>query len=170
MFLYERDAVKGSTTRLGPLQSPLPAQHEGAQRQARAGHFNDRRMRDVHLIHRRSERPNLGIAGELKRFMGFLIVTHSETEHIFYESGGSTTSPFVSRSASGRAMAHDEEQDGHSAVKQKPVDSLSNSLKNTHFVWVVAPPAWIVLSMSFGRDRVGNVAPMASPASLGTVR
>ena len=31
-------------------------------------------------------------------------------------------------------MAHDEEQEGHSAVKQKPVDSL----KNTHF-GVVAP-------------------------------
>ena len=31
-------------------------------------------------------------------------------------------------------MAHDEEQDGHSAVKQKPVDFL----KNTH-LWVVAP-------------------------------
>ena len=32
-------------------------------------------------------------------------------------------------SRSGRAMAHDEEQDGHSVVKQKPVDS---DLKNTH--------------------------------------
>ena len=42
-------------------------------------------------------------------------------------SGGSTT-------RSGRAMAHDKEQERHSAVKQKPVDSL----KNTHF-WVVAP-------------------------------
>jgi hypothetical protein len=31
-------------------------------------------------------------------------------------------------------MAHDEEQEGHSAVKQKPADSL----KNTH-LWVVAP-------------------------------
>ena len=31
-------------------------------------------------------------------------------------------------------MAHDEEQDRHSAVKQKPVDSL----KFTH-IWVVAP-------------------------------
>ena len=40
--------------------------------------------------------------------------------------------PILSRS--GRAMAHDEEQERHSAVKQKPVDSL----KNTHF-WVVAP-------------------------------
>ena len=37
-------------------------------------------------------------------------------------------------SRSGRAMAHDEEQERHLAVKQKPVDSL----KNTHF-WVVAP-------------------------------
>ena len=31
-------------------------------------------------------------------------------------------------------MAHDEEQEWHSAVKQKPVDSL----KFTH-IWVVAP-------------------------------
>ena len=45
-------------------------------------------------------------------------------------------------SRSGRAMAHDEEQDGHSAVKQKPVDFL----KNTHL--------WI---LSF-EGRVGNVA------------
>ena len=37
-------------------------------------------------------------------------------------------------SRSGRTMAHDEEQDRHSAVKQKPVDSL----KFTH-IWVVAP-------------------------------
>ena len=47
-------------------------------------------------------------------------------------SGGSTTSLFLSRS--GRAMAHDEVQERHSAVKQKPVDSL----KFTH-IWVVAP-------------------------------
>ena len=37
-------------------------------------------------------------------------------------------------SRSGRAMAHDEEHERHSAVKQKPVDSL----KFTH-IWVVAP-------------------------------
>ena len=49
-------------------------------------------------------------------------------------SGGSTTSLFYRDLRSGRAMAHDEEQERHSAVKQKPVDSL----KNTHF-WVVAP-------------------------------
>ena len=48
--------------------------------------------------------------------------------------GGSTTSLRLSRSASGRAMAHDEEQEWHSAVKQKPVDSH----KFTH-IWVVAP-------------------------------
>ena len=30
-------------------------------------------------------------------------------------------------SRSGRAMAHDEEQDGHSVVKQKPVDSAEEA-------------------------------------------
>ena len=53
-------------------------------------------------------------------------------------------------------MAHDEEQDGHSAVKQKPVDSL----KNTH-LWVVAP-AWI---LSF-EGRVRNVAEGGGDAHL----
>ena len=49
-------------------------------------------------------------------------------------------------------MAHDEEQERLSAVKQKPVDSL----KNTHFCirWVVAPRRWI---LSF-EGWVGNVA------------
>ena len=52
-------------------------------------------------------------------------------EHIFYERRLDHES-ILSRS--GRAMAHDEEQERHSAVKQKPVDSL----KFTH-IWVVAP-------------------------------
>ena len=46
-------------------------------------------------------------------------------------------------------MAHDEVQERHSAVKQKPVDSL----KNTHFL-VVAPRLEFV---SF-EGRVRNVA------------
>ena len=63
-------------------------------------------------------------------------------------SGGSTTSLSI-LSRSGRAMAHDEVQERHSAVKQKPVDSL----KNTHFL-VVAPRLEFV---SF-EGRVRNVA------------
>jgi hypothetical protein len=41
-------------------------------------------------------------------------------------------------SRSGRAMAHDEEQERHSAVKQKPVDSL----KNHPFLGGGAPPGF----------------------------
>ena len=52
-------------------------------------------------------------------------------KHIFYERRLDHESIF---SRSGRAMAHDEEQEGHSAVKQNPADSL----KSTH-LWVVAP-------------------------------
>ena len=51
-------------------------------------------------------------------------------------------------------MAHDEEQDGHSVVKQKPVDS--DRSKTTHLgltFWVASwRPAWI---LSF-EGRVGN--------------
>ena len=57
--------------------------------------------------------------------------TGATYEHIFYKRRLDHES-ILSRS--GRAMAHDKEQEGHSAVKQKPVDSL----KNTH-LWVVAP-------------------------------
>ena len=57
-------------------------------------------------------------------------------------SGGSTDESFIEIWA--RAMAHDEEQEGHheghSAVKQKPVDSL----KNTQF-GVVAPRLDVVV-------------------------
>ena len=57
--------------------------------------------------------------------------TGATYEHIFYKRRLDHES-ILSRS--GRAMAHDKEQEGHSAVKQKTVDSL----KNTH-LWVVAP-------------------------------
>ena len=57
--------------------------------------------------------------------------TGATYEHIFYKRRLDHES-ILSRS--GRAMAHDEVQERHSAVKQKPVDSL----KNTH-LWVVAP-------------------------------
>ena len=74
-------------------------------------------------------------------------VQHTNTSST---SGGSTTSTSLSiLSRSGRAMAHDEVQERHSAVKQKPVDSL----KNTHFL-VVAPRLEFV---SF-EGRVRNVA------------
>ena len=64
-------------------------------------------------------------------------------------------------SRSGRAMAHDEEQDGHSVVKQKPVDS---DLKNTHLGIIMlyvgraswrAPPGFCRLT---GTGRESNVA------------
>ena len=59
-------------------------------------------------------------------------------EHTFYERRLDHES-ILSRS--GRAMAHDEEQEGHSAVKQKPVDSL----KNTPFLGGGAPPGFFRL-------------------------
>jgi hypothetical protein len=49
-------------------------------------------------------------------------------------------------------MAHDEEQEGHSAVKQKPADSLKTSKAPIYGWW---RPAW---NLSF-EGRVGNVAP-----------
>jgi hypothetical protein len=59
-------------------------------------------------------------------------------------------------------MAHDEEQEGHSAVKQKPVDSL----KNTHLAFLAMifgwwRPAWF---LSF-EGRVGNVVVSESDRS-----
>ena len=64
-------------------------------------------------------------------------VQHTNTSST---SGALDHESFSSRS--GRAMAHDEERERHSAVKQKPVDSL----KNTHF-WVVAPRLDFVVSV-----------------------
>ena len=68
----------------------------------------------------------------LKSSASFLLapnwVQHTNTSSM---SGGLTTSLFYRDLGE---MAHDEEQEGHLAVKQKP----AYALKNTH-LWVVAP-------------------------------